>query len=279
MAINFTLGALDTSFNLDLSGTLGATAPVVLTTDATAVFYVKLSDMRAVFKYQTDAFDVNDISSSDIKYYVYKTNWPAALYINPAHAMMNKTESVSTYALSVYDTSKNLLKHDYLRYLSYRLFNTPFGVDLFSNDTALLETIATKGATVHSNIQTSLATVDTSNVAGTLDASGFRYFVNSDSTNTNLSRELLRQIASAAPTRFNNVTDTSGVQSIPFVVEDSINILLTVYATPGQNALTGVVAIPARTYTIKLVMKSDGNAVNQVVGDSAEYSAQYPYSS
>ena len=94
-----------------------------------------------------------------------------------------------------------------------------------------------------------------------------------------MSRELLRQIASAAPTRFNNVTDTSGVQSIPFVVEASINILLTVYATPGQNALTGVVAIPARTYTIKLVMKSDGNAVNQVVGDSAAYSAQYPYSS
>jgi len=194
--------------------------------------------------------------------------------------MMNKSESVSTYALSAYDTSKNLMKHDYLRYLSYRLFNTPFGVDLFSNETALLENIATKGATVHSNIQNSLATVDTSNVAGTLDASGFRYFVNSDSTNTNLSRELLRQIAANAPARFATVTDTSGVQSIPLLAEDSINILLTVYATPGQNALTGVAAIPARTYTIKLVMKSpDNTAVNQVVGDSAAYSAQYPYSS
>jgi len=291
MPINFTLPALDTSFNMDLSGALSTLAPSAITAAQTGVFYVLTSTMKDVFKFQTDSLDVNDLDATDLKYYVFKTNWPANLYINPAHAMMNKTESVSEFAgIAAFDASKNLLKHDFLRYLAFKLFNTAFGVDLFSNETALLENLATKGHNVHMDISAALAavsstaTLSVSGVSPATDASSNKYFGNDLSNNSNLCRQLLRQIAHSDPARFATILDSSNsnfVQSVPFIDGDSINFTLVCNAAPGQNALTGVAAIPARTYNIKLVMKPNitGANANTRVGDSASWSMEWPYSS
>jgi hypothetical protein len=57
-------------------------------------------------------------------------------------------------------------------------------------------------------------------------------------------------------------------------------------ASPGQNALTNVAAIPARTYNIKLIMKSSvtgggggggGAYANTAATDSASFPNGYPY--
>ena len=278
MPINFTLSALDTSFNLDFSGILNAQAPATLTSHATAVYYVKTSDMKKVFKFETDAFDVNDFSNQDLKYYIFRNAfWPANLNINPANSMMNKAESYSEFAtLQTYDTSKNLLKHDFLRYLAYRLFNTSLGVDLFSNETALIENISLKGQAVHTNIMTALNLVDasagTATPAGGSDLSGNKFYTNDLSGNTNLCREIMKQIAFSNPSRFVATVDGSGtmidassglmIQSVPFMNGDSLNFLLTINAAANQHTLTGVAAIPARIYNIKLVLKSDATAIN-----------------
>ena len=62
-------------------------------TDATAVLYVRLSDINNVFMYQSDANDITNVTADDIKYYVFHRKWPTELKVNPSHAMLDKPES------------------------------------------------------------------------------------------------------------------------------------------------------------------------------------------
>ena len=137
--INFTLPALDKSFVLDICGGLAAEAPLAMTDiSAVAIYNMKLSDMVNVFKFQTDSFDVNDLSASDIKYYVFMNSWPTDASLNPVHASMT-TGGTPGRMLPVdanIVAAKNLVKHDFIRSLAKHLFNTPYGVDLFSNEEA-----------------------------------------------------------------------------------------------------------------------------------------------
>jgi hypothetical protein len=278
--IAFALPALDADVTLSTAGTLASELVPVATTDATAVFYVKTSDMKNVFKFQTDALDINDVPSSDLKYYVFRSEWPLNLKLNPAHAMMDAFESAGALGTAgSVDANKNLLKHDFLRYLSLKLFRTIHGVDLFNNESALLENVALNGHNVKTSIEASLDAINTT-AAGvtTADGNGLKYLTNDTTANTNICRELLRQVAYNAPTRFANIAaGGADIQSVPLIDGDSFNIKLTVNAADGQNSVTTVDPIPARTYNIKLVLKPDLNAVNTPVVDSSLYGSEYPY--
>jgi uncharacterized protein YjbI with pentapeptide repeats len=283
--IDFTLSGLNQTFSLSTLATLDASSIAVETTDATAVFYVRLSDMTEIFQYQTDSFDINDVSSSDIKYYVFQRKWPSELRINPTHAMMNKTDSAGMLGSGEgYAADKSLVKHDFIRYIALRLFNTIQGVDLFSNEKDLHENLTYFGETVRNNIDTIFSGISTtsSNETMAYDASGNKYLTNDASGNTNLCRELMRQIAAAEPSRFyNNGENTAGLKSMPLRENDNILFKLTIMSASGQNILTGVSEIPSRSYTIKLVIKNTVTSVtnaNTVVSDSEMYSNSYAYS-
>jgi uncharacterized protein YjbI with pentapeptide repeats len=283
--IDLTLAGLNQTFSLSTLATLDASSIAVETTDATAVFYVRLTDMLDLFKYQADSFDINDVSSSDIKYYVFHRNLPTELKLNPSHAMMNKTESSGMLGYGEgYADNKSLVKHDFTRYIALRLFNTIHGVDLFSNETDLQENLTYLGETVRNNIDTIFYGISTTSSSETMsyDVSGNKYLTNDNSGNTNLCRELMRQIAANDAARFyNNGENTAGIKSVPLRENDNILFKLTITSASGQNILTGVSEIPSRTYTIKLVLKntvtSSTNA-NTVVVDSEMYSNSYPYS-
>jgi len=286
--IDFTLIGLNQTFSLSTLASLDASSIAVETTDATAVFYVRLSDMTNLFQYQTDSFDVNNVDASDIKYYVFHRTMPTELHINPSHAMMNKTESAGMLGSGVQElvADKSLVKHDFIRYLALRLFNTYHGVDLFQNEEELHENLTYLGETVQHNIDTILSGISTTSASEsmTYDASGNKYLTNDASGNTNLCRELMRQLAAADPSRFyNNGADTatSGLRNVPLRENDSINFKLTITASAGQNNLTGVSVIPSRTYLIKMVLKNTVNAstnANTVVTDSEMYPNSYMYS-
>jgi uncharacterized protein YjbI with pentapeptide repeats len=282
VSINFTLSGLDQIILMDTAGILDASGVSLETTDATAVFYVKLSDMSDIFKYQSDAFDVNDISATDLKYYVFHRKWPAALKINPAHAMMNKTESRGLFGTTtMFAANKLFTKHDFVRYLAIKLFRTIFGVALFKNTNELLENQTYWGENVRSNIYNILTGISTtsSDVSMNYDASGNKYLTNNVSSNTNLCRELMRQVAASAPSRFGSIADTLLPQSVPFAENDSINFKVTFNRTQTQHDLTGVPFIPSRSYMIKLIMKENINGLNTPVADSEMYPNAYPYSS
>jgi hypothetical protein len=115
------------------------------------------------------------------------------------------------------------------------------------------------------------------------DASGNKYLTNDSSGNTNLCRELMRQIAASSPSRFyNNGADDAGLKNVPLIENDTIQFKLVIQAAVDQNLLTGVSVIPSRSYTIKLIMKNTVNSntnENTVISDSEMYPNSYPYSS
>ena len=274
--VNFTLSGLNQEFTLGVSGELAAAAAAVLDVSATAVYNIKLSDMLKVFKFQSDSFDVNDISASDIKYYVFSENpnWPTDLVLNPANADMSGTPIFATGGDIL--ANKNKVKHDFVRYLAQQLFNTAYGVDLFSNEDALLNDIVSKGATAHTAIKTALAAVNTT-AAGLADTdvNGLKYATNALTGETNFSRELLRQVAYAAAPRFAAISDISGVQSIPLQADDTINFKVSISAAPNQHELTGRTnPFNARVYQIRLVLKAE--PTNVVPVESGNTTA-YPY--
>jgi hypothetical protein len=256
--------------------------------DATAVFYVKLSDMRAVFQFQTPTADssLNEAifdPSSNIRYYVFRRLWPTALKINPAHAMMDRAESEGACGVGAndtYATDKSLVKHDFTRYIALQLFNTVRGVDLFQNESDILENIAYYGEVARVGIQSVLDTVSTmsADITMTLDNSGNKYSTNTNDSITNISRELMRQIATSAPSRFLDISAADTRQSVPLLENDTLNIKVTVEAAPGQNALTNVGAISSRSYNIKLILKGSGVDANTAVSDSALFPNAFPYS-
>lgn len=278
--VNFTLSGLNQTFTLGVSGELAAAAPAALDVSASAVYNIKLSDMLKVFKFQSDSFDVNDTDASDIKYYVFDASnaWPTNLVLNPANADMSNNPVFATGGDIV--LNKNKVKHDFVRYLALKLFNTAYGVDLFSNEDALLTDLVSKGATAHAAIKTALAAVNTT-AAGLADTdvNGLKYATNALTGETNFSRELLRQVAYAAPARFSATSDISGVQSVPLAVDDTINFKVSISADAAQHHLTNVAGpFDIRVYQVRLVLKGDEAATNVVPIESGNTSA-YPYHS
>jgi hypothetical protein len=269
--------------------------------DATAVFYVKLSDMRAVFQFRrgtgtsTSTSDQVFDASSDIQYYVFRKYWPTALNLNPSHAMLDRNESagmlVPGASATAYSADKSLVKHDFLRYIALNLFNTIHGVDLFRNEEDIRENLAYYGEVARVGIMAVLDTVGTmsANISLAVDGSGNRYSTNEDTTVTNISRELMRQISVNAPGRLVAIDDAGGdvgvIQSVPLSENDTLNFKVVMEASPGQHALTNVAVIPARTYNIKLIMKNSvggggsggGVYTNTPVSDSALFPNGYPY--
>jgi hypothetical protein len=94
-------------------------------------------------------------------------------------------------------------------------------------------------------------------------------------TNANLTRVLLGQVLSSAPSRIYDLSaialnDNLALEkfSIPFEDGDSISFKLTLNAAPTQHELVGkATAVPARTYKIRL------NIVDTVNADNATHAS------
>lgn len=275
MSIAFSLPALNQNYTLDICGALLAAAPDAMTdVSAVATYNIKTSVLNNVFKYYSDSADVNNVDASDTRYYVFMTQWPTDASLNPSHALMNTTTETGYMMATNAEilANKNLVKHDFVRYLAYKLFNTVYGVDLFSNELELLNDISAKGRTAKNSILTALNNVSTSSTTGSqiavgqTDASNNRFTLNDASGNTNICRELMRQIAANAPARFNDASfnDASGnpYRTVPIRDGDSLNFKLTISAAANQNSLTQRPShIEPRTYKIRLIASSSSNTV------------------
>jgi hypothetical protein len=274
MVVNFTLSGLNQAFTLGVSGELAGEAAAALDVSCFAIYNVKLSDMLDVFKFQSDSFDVNDTDASDIKYYVDMGNWPADLKLNPAHASSLSTNPIMADA-DVGAANKNLVKHDFVRYLAYKLFNTPHGVDLFSNEDDLLSDLVTKGATAYTSIKAALDAVNMSSAAH--GSSPNKYSTNNEASTANFSRELLRQVAHHDSARFAGIENVSTIQSVPLAVNDTISFKVSISAAENQHNLTSRSGpFDTRVYEIRLVLKADEN-VSNIAPVEADSLSQYPY--
>lgn len=248
--IDFVLNELNTSMEMTTVGAIEAGAgPGDLDAHVATVEVnnVSAANLRTVFKFQTDSADIEDEASTDIKYYVDKTNWTTTL-INPANGEVTDGAIFAGAA-----SDKKALKHDFVRHLADDLFNTHYGVDLFTNEEPLLTDLATKGEGVNVSIRTLLQTSDITNndLQGT---NGNRYRLRNDETN-NFSRKLFLQILNGDKGRLTTLdpADEDGLRGVPLASGDSISFVLTVNPAEDQHLIvraTGVVA--SRAYKVKL---------------------------
>jgi hypothetical protein len=73
--VNFVLTQFNTNVAMTASGETEYYIPVLDLSFDAGVIYVKTSMMKSIFKYSTDCASINDLSDSDIRYYVYSSNF------------------------------------------------------------------------------------------------------------------------------------------------------------------------------------------------------------
>lgn len=278
--VDFILEGLNANLAMDLSGALSGVLHTALDVSATAVYYVKTSDMKNVFKFQSDSFDVTNDAATDVKYYVYRdaTNWPANLKLNPANAaMISPNWMVATEGGVA--ANKNLVKHDFVRYLAKSLFNTVHGVDLFANEAELLTSLVTGGKAARLDIETAL-----DNVNAVTGASGGltpnKYATNALTGTSNICRELMLQIVNQRPERFNDLSNntTGQIISVPLKDGDNFNFKVTVSAAAGQHDLTSVGSIVPRSYGVKIILSPDASEnITPIETEVSPVIGEYPY--
>lgn len=261
---DFVLTHLVSEVQLDLSGSMTSESIPTIDASAIAVLWMNVNAVKDTFQYQTDSLDVNDVNASDIKYYVFDSSFTE---LNPADASVldasGGSGAMATASSNgdLYPADVMLVKDDFVRYLAKKLFNTTFGVDLFSNEDDLksnVETACGSGAAGNTwyDVKSKLAAVGaTNNALAGPDAQSHYYSTNGSTGTSNLSRELLLQLIGADVGRFQNVQHTDTPQPIPFVAGDSISFKLTIKPAEDQELLTGVPAFSeGHIYQIKIVM-------------------------
>ncbi len=295
--IDFNIGSFNSVMEMLETISMGGVEYTLPDVSACGVFYVKTSDMRNMFQFRTDlstpVLDLsalnqdpytNNLSTNhNLRYYTFKNRMPSNFILNPAHAMMDMPESLTSMTPAESPATKSLLKHDFIRYLAFKLFGTINGVDLFANEQEMLDDITDKGHEVWKEIERRIELVSTTTRSQELmfftDSMNHKYLTNLDTSYNNICREIFQQVIKIAPERFADITDTFITQPIPFMDGDSFNFKLTLVPASGQGKLIGEdITIGSRTYNIKLVMKSDTFAVNTQVIDSDWYPYDYPYS-
>lgn len=276
---DFVLSALSTSVTMNTQAVMDdGLVSTILDSSAVAVFNINLDDVKNVFTFSSTTYDISDnLPSGEMHYFVHANQWPTNVIINPSNSMMDKAGSVNPI-LTVPLATEMLVKHDFIRYLALKLFNTAMGTDLFSNESALLGDLNAKGLVAWTDISENLwQYATTKTTSAEIDNMGILIDPSSNelcttdhfSGNTNLCRELYQQLiyTSSGRSRFQNVVlDGNNQAPIPFIAGDSISFLYTIHPAAGQNTVTGVSAFGGRSYRIKLQIVSSG-ASNTVPTD------------
>ena len=267
-SIDFVLDRFSSSYQLLTTGFVDDPVDGITDISATAVFYVTQSDMHNLFRFQTDSEDFNDISYADLRYFTYMDHWNQNLVVNPMNAMLDKPESDNAI-MQAGIPSKMLVKHDFMRFLALELFNTPSGVDLFNNESEMLQALTAVGEQSWQNdisgalwryATTSSYPVPADVTSGFVldNVSGLKCTTGDMNTYENIPFLILNRILMLHPERVNLTgLDAFGQAPIPLLAGDTISFRFQINPKPDQHLLTGVSPLPGRSYVIKLIVVSN----------------------
>ena len=213
--LQLSLVSLDKMVRIDQLGVLSSIPynPAFEKWDAVAQCDVHLKTIRSMFVFQTDHFDVDDVAATDVRFYIDSFNIPAAAAIGLPTAVVGNGKVSSVNAVNAALSGSELyVGKDYIRHLANRLFNTPFGVDLFTNEDALVTSVNDALDIVWASCAQDLE--NNSNTGNSItntylqgDA-GHKYQLagNIGSGNSfNFGCELFKMLVSRAPSRFTNL--------------------------------------------------------------------------
>ena len=237
---------------------------------ATGVMYVSLNLISSIFRFQTTEITNNilsptifDNSAADITYFVEANLFPS---INPMHAAMSNALSEGEM---INDTSYNTLKFDKIFYdieqaepgtlwwytnLQYQILPSS-GYNILTNTdiTGILDDIELFGWNQKISTETTLSNANNNGNGLT----------NSNSTEDNVTRVLLKQLAHFDNDRLNttnkggvknSINNTTGIQNFPFIEGDTINYFTTFGFTDSD--------IPDRKYRILLYLTNFSTNIN-----------------
>jgi hypothetical protein len=174
-------------------------------------------------------------------------------------------------------SSQMQVSQDYLRYLARSIFGTPAGVDLFYNETQVVDEINTSlnsiwNTSIVNGILKDIST-GTPNNGDTIPpgndphlktdlVNGNKYLDNSDPAGAykNVSQTIFNQLLTQQPGRFTTdgnglISDTGDHQQIPLIAGDSISFSVQITPAAGQESIvSGTTNIDSRTYRIKMIL-------------------------
>lgn len=272
MSVNFVINKFSASYTMSEFATVDDPIDGILDVSATAVFYISQNDIQSVFQVQTDSIDVTDSIASDLHHFIFMNRWPVTTVLNPVNGMLDQSLSWSPI-MNVNTPNKMFVKHDFIRYLASKLFNTPQAVDLFNNEGGLITGLNTIGEyTYQQDISASLWKYATTSTYPTTPYASGGFVVDpitglkctsADITSDdNICYILLNKLLQDKPDRFKSiVVDSNGLFPVPLLDGDTINFMTRINPAEGQNNLTGVSVFGGRTYQIKLVI-DDGSHQN-----------------
>ena len=265
-AVSLVLDEFNSSVTMNLLPEVDTLVQQTVTSDADARIYVSLEQFRRLFQFQVDASDIDTVKDSgDIQYKTVVSELDTSSNLNPFAALVESGFTGS----NLYDSDHLCVRHDYVRKMAKDIFNTEKAVDIFENETELLDDLVSLGNTVNTNIKS-----DIENANGLLE---------SDDISANLVKRLIDQMLELKNSRFDvnggssNVyvmQDTNDFQAVPFNENDTIRFKLTV--DPSSNADGAVLSeLPGpkqKTYEIILHLSSKTNKGigfdNQVPNDN-----------
>ena len=248
--------AFNSSFDLSASAELDDKT-LDISSDAIINLTTTISKdmLRNTFFYRTDDAILAD--ASFVYYYV-----DSAAFTNALTVLNPKNGTILSSIDGAYKAGDNVSK-DFLRDLAKQLFGTHLGVDLFTNEDAVVTNINAKCDDVATAVMSKLTDVDVSSATFTDASLNNLKYLKDDTSVTNISRELLVQMYTAAPSRFathatniytghGNTLD--GYYEIPFEDGDIISYKVTVNPATGQLAEipTGVASLTSRSYKVNL---------------------------
>ena len=258
--LNFTILDFDQRMFLDLSGVIYKSAydPSFSAYDAISDVDVSLAHFREIFAIESDSDYLMDLSYNsvldNVHFIVYHDK------INGFNPHIGSTSTVTAGTVQ----EKNSLgvpvnqhtKSDFIRYLAYLLFNTPYAAELFINEQELVVSAHDALDLAWEQCKAKLRYVATDasfNHNMKYDTSGNYHYLDdsllSDASGNGISNicgELYKQIVSNDPQRFNetntlevaneNVNGLGGKQYyLPFILNDIITIRITLNAAPTQD--------------------------------------------
>lgn len=266
--LNFTILDFDQHMFLDLSGVIFKSAydPSFASYDAISDVDVSLAHFREIFAIESDSDNLIDLS-----YNTALDNVHFIVYHDKINGFNPHIGSKSEVVAGTVQEKSSLggpipqyTKMDFVRYLAYLLFNTPYAAELFVNEQELVESADRALELAWDECKVKLNYVSSTDPSGNHnmkhDASGNYHYLDdsalSDASGNGISNicgELYKQIVSNDPQRFNetntlevanaNVNGLGGKQYyLPFILNDIITIRITLNAAPAQDLFNLTVA-------------------------------------
>ena len=316
--IDFVLENFAIDRTLDVSGNFETSNIPTLDVSTTAYYYVSLESIKNTFLYSESEVSANvidyyvdfnynsaDIANSNFggRYTTDGTygnpNTTGAFFFNPTLAFAETSE------IGYPDSSRNkrTVAHDYIRSIAVDLFNTYQGAGLFQNYQELLRDIRDKfgftGDNTSSTVEGEMANVifaklnnisiQSTNPDLLTDATNYNIKYANATTlanpNDNITRVLMEQMLGSQPSRFADLGDSNligggftGLRTLPFQVNDTINFKLTIHPATAQNSvISNEIVVHPRSYKIQLILVNTGN-INDGNDNPVKDSAELPVS-